>query len=291
VLATATVTLADFVEVLNLAGASGGIGGFGSAQANQLNGNNADNHLRGMGGNDSLSGAGGADTLEGGAGNDDYVVDSLLDVVIELAGAGTGTDILRTPFATVMNGALTNVENLLLTGGGAVNATGNNAPNNLTGNSAGNHLIGLNANDVLNGAGGADTLEGGANRDNLVGGEGNDLLIGGLLNDTLNGGIGNDTFRFSAMNEFGDRINDLVKNQDRIEIASGALGGLLPLGVLNAANFANNAATAAAPQFIYTKATGLLDYDSDGTGIGAAVNVAFIANKISLAASDIAIIA
>jgi Ca2+-binding RTX toxin-like protein len=49
VLATVTVTLADFVEVLNLAGASGGIGGFGSAQANQLNGNNADNHLRGLG--------------------------------------------------------------------------------------------------------------------------------------------------------------------------------------------------------------------------------------------------
>jgi Ca2+-binding RTX toxin-like protein len=287
VLATVELTLADFVEVLTLAGSAGAIGGFGSGQNNQLNGNNSANHLRGMGGNDSLSGAGGADTLEGGLGNDDYVVDAT-DLVVEAP--GQGTDILRIGQTTTLSGGLANIEYLVLTGGAAVNGTGNNVSNNITGNSAGNHLIGLGGNDTLSGAGGADTLEGGANRDNLLGGDGADLLIGGVLNDTLTGSAGNDIFRFNLASEFGDRINDFTKNQDKLEIAGAALGGALPLGVLGAANFANGAPTAALPQFVYTKATGMLDFDADGTGAGAAVNVAYLANKVSLVAADVIII-
>ncbi len=63
-----------------------------------------------------------------------------------------------------------NQENLTLTGGDAINGTGNALNNILTGNSASN---------VLSGGGGNDTLDGGAGNDMLVGGSGNDRYLFG----------------------------------------------------------------------------------------------------------------
>jgi Ca2+-binding RTX toxin-like protein len=51
-----------------------------------------------------------------------------------------------------------NVENLFLTGAGAVSGTGNALNNLITGNSASNNLSGLGGNDTLRGLGGNDTL-------------------------------------------------------------------------------------------------------------------------------------
>ena len=53
----------------------------------------------------------------------------------------------------------TNVENLTLTGTGAINATGNTLDNTLTGNSG---------NNVLDGGAGNDTMSGGAGNDTYV---------------------------------------------------------------------------------------------------------------------------
>ncbi|HXK21955.1 MAG TPA: Ig family protein, partial [Myxococcota bacterium] len=71
-----------------------------------------------------------------------------------------------------------NVENVILTGSAALNATGNTLDNALTGNSANNSLTG-NA--------GADALDGGAGTDTLTGGTGNDtyLLGRGYGSDTI----------------------------------------------------------------------------------------------------------
>jgi Ca2+-binding RTX toxin-like protein len=93
----------------------------------------------------------------------------------------TITDTLVTAASTTL---ATNVENLTLTGTGAINGTGNNGNNVIIGNSANNTLTGLAGNDTLNG---------GAGNDNLISGDGNDLLLGGAGNDTLNGGLGVDT--------------------------------------------------------------------------------------------------
>ena len=104
-------TLGANVENLTLTGAAA-INGTGNALANTLTGNAAAN---------ILDGGVGADTMTGGAGNDTYVVDNAGDVVdrggrrrhrhgAELASAFT-------------LGA--NVENLTLTGTGAINGTGN----------------------------------------------------------------------------------------------------------------------------------------------------------------------
>lgn len=136
-----------------------------------LIGNSAVNTLVGGAGNDRLVGGAGADTLEGGAGNDTYVVEVATDIVTENASAGTDT-----VEAGVTYTLAANIENLTLTGTGAINGTGNTLGNTLTGNSA------------------ANTLAGGAGNDLLVGGAGNDRLAGDAGTDTLQGGAGNDTY-------------------------------------------------------------------------------------------------
>ncbi|QGZ39840.1 serralysin [Pseudoduganella flava] len=139
--------------------------------------------LPGTSGNDTLDGQAGDDTMTGLAGDDTYVVASAGDVVVEAADGGTDT----VRFA-VVNGTYTlgeNVENGIVTGGGAARLTGNAAANQLTGNSAANTLDGLDGNDSLDGGAGSDKLDGGA---------GNDTLIGGAGADTLTGGAGDDTY-------------------------------------------------------------------------------------------------
>jgi hypothetical protein len=69
------------------------------------------------------------------------------------------------------------VENLTLTGAGALNGTGNSLDNRLTGNSANNVLGGGSGADTLTGGDGDDTLEGGADADSLTGGTGNDTYL------------------------------------------------------------------------------------------------------------------
>ncbi|WP_238246074.1 beta strand repeat-containing protein [Methylobacterium iners] len=148
-------------------------------------GNVSANRITSGSGNDTLNGGAGADILVGGAGNDVYVVDNIADTVIETTSTGTdagGVELVNSSVSFTL-GAF--VENLTLTGTGAINATGNALANNLIGNGAANILDGLNGNDVLTGNAGADTLNGGTENDVLTGGEGNDILDGGADLDTV----------------------------------------------------------------------------------------------------------
>jgi len=156
-------TLGANVENLVLAG-SAAIAGTGNALANAITGNAAANVLSGGGGNDVLHGAAGADAMNGGAGNDTYIVDNAGDQVIETDPAG-GTDIVSSSVAFTLGA---NLENLILTGSGAIAGTGNALANSLTGNAAANALSGGGGNDVLNGAAGADTMNGGDGNDVYV---------------------------------------------------------------------------------------------------------------------------
>nr|WP_315240818.1 cadherin-like domain-containing protein [uncultured Albidiferax sp.] len=142
---------------------------FGEAGWDALFGNEGDDELWGMDGNDQLyAGAGndllgggaGDDVMEGGLGDDTYQVDSAGDTVTELA--GEGLDTVRASIGYTLAATL---ENLVLTGEAAVNATGNALGNTLVGNAAANTLMGLNGNDLLDGGLGADTLFGGLGDD------------------------------------------------------------------------------------------------------------------------------
>ena len=128
-----TLTLTADVENLILIG-SGAINGTGNAVANVLTGNSGINSLTGGDGNDTLDGRAGADILTGGVGDDLYIVDNTADLVVEALTAGTDT-----VQSSVTLTLAANVENLTLTGSGAINGTGNALANVLTGNIASKH--------------------------------------------------------------------------------------------------------------------------------------------------------
>ena len=154
--------LGQNVENLVLTGSSG-ISGTGNALDNTITGNSGANTLRGHEGNDYINGGSGNDTMIGGAGDDTYIVGSTGDVVTELA--NEGQDSVHSSVTYTLSA---NVENLTLTGTGAINGTGNGADNVLIGNSGKNTLSGLAGDDWLEGKGGVDTLTGGAGNDIYV---------------------------------------------------------------------------------------------------------------------------
>lgn len=86
-----------------------------------------------------------------------------------------------------------NVEDLLLTGTGAIGGTGNALSNWLRGNASGNALAGGDGHDTLFGDVGNDGLTGGGGNDLLQGGAGNDTLTDTAGNNLLDGGVGADT--------------------------------------------------------------------------------------------------
>ena len=139
-----TATLAANVENLVLTGTSATIA-TGNAETNVLTGNSAAN---------VLDGGGGADVMRGGGGNDTYIVDDAGDTVVEFA--GEGTDTVR---SSVSHTLAANVENLVLTGTGAISGTGNELANAITGNSGDN---------LIDGGAGADTMTGGAGNDTYL---------------------------------------------------------------------------------------------------------------------------
>jgi trimeric autotransporter adhesin len=137
--------LAANIENLILTGTAA-INGTGNSLANVIIGNTANN---------ILDGGTGADSLSGGLGNDTYIVDTVLDVTIEAA--DEGTDFVQSAITwTLAN----NVENLTLTGGLAIDGTGNSAANVITGNAAANSLAGGFNDDsyVYARGGGNDTI-------------------------------------------------------------------------------------------------------------------------------------
>ncbi|MBX3578903.1 MAG: hypothetical protein KF723_17025 [Rhizobiaceae bacterium] len=267
------------VENIVLTG-SAAINATGNALANDMTGNGAANVLDG--------GAGG-DTMRGGTGNDTYVVDSVLDSVIELA--GQGTDTVRSSLAATTLGL--NVENLVLLGRAHLKGTGNTLKNVMTGNVGNNTLSGLGGNDTLSGLGGNDLLDGGLGNDTLNGGAGNDRLNGGLGVDRLTGGAGNDSFIFNVALRpaHRDLITDFNVGNDRALLERDVFTKVGPLGVLKAGAFALGArATEADDRIIYNKATGALFYDADGAGGRGQVQFATLLNKPVIDHTDFLVI-
>ncbi len=122
-----------------------------------LRGDAGSDKILGGAGNDLMIGGGGGDDMEGGTGDDFYSLDSLSDIVTELA--GQGTDTISTQFFGIDLADYANVENVFLAG------TGDFA---LTGSAAANALQGNEGDNVITGAGGADNLFGYTGADNFV---------------------------------------------------------------------------------------------------------------------------
>lgn len=209
---TITWTLGSDFEHLTLLGSSN-IDGTGNASVNIIRGNI---------GNNTLDGGSGADSLVGGAGDDTYIVDNASDIVTEVAGEGVDT-VYSSVTYTISD---FDVENLILTGGSAINATGNAGNNTLVGNSAANVLNGGTGNDTyyvstgdtITDASGTDTVvaditwtlasglenlilsgssaingTGNSSNNTLIGNSGVNTLTGNDGADTLDGGAGADS--------------------------------------------------------------------------------------------------
>jgi Ca2+-binding RTX toxin-like protein len=184
----------------------------GSDSANTLIGNSGNNKLNGKGGNDSLNGGEGVDTLDGGSGNDTlqngdgvtadllrggegndlYIVSSVLDAIDDFSGSDAVQSSVSYDLASSL---VSGVENLSLTGGSALNGSGNNLSNTIVGNEGNNSLDGRAGADTLLGGAGSDTLSGEADGsvDSLVGGADDDLYIIAETLDLINDESGDDT--------------------------------------------------------------------------------------------------
>ena len=143
--------------------------------------------------------------MRGYGGDDLYIVDNAGDVIGETP--GNGTDTVQ---ASVSYTLAPNVENLILTGGVAINGTGNAQNNAISGNIAANVLKGGFGNDVLSGGGGNDTLFGDGGNDLMTGGSGADRFT---FQDTL--GAGN-----------ADHIADFATGSDKIMLENAVFASL-----------------------------------------------------------------
>ncbi|WP_373974348.1 retention module-containing protein [Chitinibacter sp. SCUT-21] len=124
---------------------------------------------------------------------------------------------------------------------------------------------------------GNDVLNGDSNDNILVGGDGNDLLKGGGGNDILNGGNGSDTFVFNNLSNNGA---DLIQDFTVKTVTTG--GDVLDItDLLSGANLSNDGGAFSGNEgaFLqFTEGSNIGDvnvmFDADGTGAGAAVQVA-----------------
>jgi len=224
-----------------------------------------DDTLRGGGGNDFVGSEGGDDQLWGDEGADTVT-------------GGIGNDVLYG----------NQQDDFVYGNQGADTIFGGQDRDTVFGGQDGDVLYGNRADDVLYGQLGDDTLFGGQSDDVLWGGQGNDLLAGNLGADTLYGGQGADVFRIGAAEEGGDMVADFEAGVDKIAVAGPNFGDI-QAGALSARHFAlDNPATTGA-QFVFSTRTGVLSFDADGVGAGAAVAIATL-NVRTLSANDILVV-
>ena len=157
--------------------------------------------------------------------------------------------------------------------------------------------------DTLFGNLGNDAIYGGAGNDVVSGDAGNDRIFGGLGKDVMTGGAGNDTFVFDARVDKKnwklnvDKVVDYNVKQDSIFLDNavftklGKKGTLAAPAKLNKAFFTvGTAAKDTNDYIIFDDKKKVLYYDADGSGKGAAYQIAIFKTKLKMAAGEFFVI-
>ncbi len=291
------------VSIENLIGSAGADVLSGDQGNNQLSGGAGNDALQGAAGNDTLDGqdgndyldgGAGADLMRGGAGDDVYFVDDAFDIVFDSSGYDTVYASVNYTLA-----ADSGIDALIITGGNGVNLSGNAFANILMGGSGPDRLDGLGGNDRLYGNVGNDKLYGGRGIDYLFGDSGNDRLYGGAENDRMSGGAGSDTFVFNTRPNKKtnlDRIADYSVKYDSIALDDAVFkkigkGSETKPGKLSKNYFTlGDHAKDSNDHVFYNGKTGILYYDSDGTGGAKAVEIAVLKKHLKMTYKDFFIV-
>jgi Ca2+-binding RTX toxin-like protein len=205
-------------------------------------GSRYDDILIGNDGANVLDGRAGGDRMAGNDGDDTYFVDSLDDIVRELANGGNDTVIVLARDLRIRN--IANVENIIYADASTLQPgdPGDEPAPAVGDNTMTSIIVGDNGNNTLDGGSGNDTIFGQAGDDIIIGGrdslasrdinntidvadledqtesdDGNDTLYGGSGDDTILGGQGNDIL------DGGDG-DDTLMGQDGIDIFRGGAG-------------------------------------------------------------------
>ena len=282
----------------------------GNDYADVIRGGIGDDHIWGFGGNDTLYGEADSDVIYGGGGHD-------------LIFGGTGTDFAAIGnnsynynYARNADGSVTvtdvsggvfgsdktlyDVEYLMFNNG--TFAIGSLVPpptppvtppappaptaKNINGSSASETIYGDSLGDILRGNNG---------NDRLYGLDGDDKLYGGTGKDTLFGGAGKDTFVFNTkLNKTTnyDKVVDYNVTDDTIWLDNSVFKKLgkgsefIPKKTSKSFFTIGDKAKDSNDYIIYNKDKGILYYDADGSGTGAAVQFAAINKKLKMTYND-----
>jgi Ca2+-binding RTX toxin-like protein len=165
-------------------------------------------------------------------------------------------------------------------------------------------VYGRRGDDKIFGSFGNDALLGESGKDYVSGGAGRDIVNGGLHNDRLSGGADSDAFVFDS--KLGTSKTDRKVNFDKItdfdvrldsfwldnkifkKLGSGTLSDP---GDLNREFFVTGSKARERDDYlIYNRKTGVLSYDSDGSGSKAAVEFAQLSKGLKLTYNDFSVI-
>lgn len=151
-------------------------------------------------------------------------------------------------------------------------------------------LAGTFLGDILTGSAGGNRLMGEEGNDTLSGGDGNDTLVGGQGRDRLTGGRGADDFVFDRSDDgdpWGDVITDFRSGTDKLVFAAEDFAGMDATVRLAQGTAAT---TSGASWFIFEASRGRLFWDADGQGGNDAVLVATLTRVTSLVEADFLLI-
>ena len=222
-------TFAQLEDAYGLNQVNAGVGSTvttGTADRDQINGNNQSEILKGLAGDDRIYGENGADTIYGQEGNDTIYGGGWSDVIFGDGGWGSsygGDDIIYGEAGNDrVNGRAGN--DTIDGGTGHDVLYGHEGQDNIQGGSGSDTIFGdfqfenaADDDDILSGGDGNDTITGGGGNDVLNGDDGDDLLKGGTGNDTMNGGIGKDFL-------YGGDGNDTIIGGAGIDVLYGESG-------------------------------------------------------------------